>query len=384
MKKPLFFLCAFFMICLQLNAQIVLTQANTDFTPGAFSAVGADLTGFNLPVAGLNQQWNYSTLTATGVYNMNYITPTDINFPAATYADTNLSNVFIPGKYYYSDGYYQTNAIGANCLGFVINEQKYGSISANPSDSCIFPQQFCAFTSPSYLMPFPTTMSSSWHAHTRGVANFQLTVSAYGLNQTPCQKVTHTYKSDTVVAWGKMRVPAGAGASLAYDVLLVKRMTVQVDSFYMSGTPAPAVLLTAFGVSQGQSTTSNRYLFWRENAKYPLMMINFGSNNFTTPTGVFYDGAAQYDPNGISENSNTDFNIYPNPGDGNFTIQFDQVINEAFNMKIYDLVGKVVYSQQINPTGNSQQVSVENLISGTYFIRIDADDVHYSSKLVIQ
>jgi hypothetical protein len=384
MKKSLFFLGVFFVIWVQLNAQIVLTQSNTSFTPGGFNAVGADTTGFILPVIGLNQQWNYSNLTLDTVYDMNYITPANINFPAATYADTNLSNLFIPGKYYYSDGYYQTNAGGANCLGFVINVQRYGNISANPTDSCIFPQQFCAFTSPSYFMTFPATMSSSWHAHIRSVANFQLTVSSYGLNQTPCQKVSHTYKLDTIISWGKMRVPTASGASFAYDVLLVKRNTVQVDSFYMSGTPAPALLLSAFGVSQGQSTTSNRYLFWRENARYPLMMINFGSNNFTTPSSIFFDANAQFDPNSISENNNTDFSIYPNPNDGKFTVQFGQLINDPFELKIYNLTGQEVYSQQIYPSGCKQQISAENLIPGTYFMRINADNLNYSSKLVVQ
>ncbi|OQA01695.1 MAG: hypothetical protein BWY70_00290 [Bacteroidetes bacterium ADurb.Bin408] len=377
----------FFVLCFHLQAQIVLTEANTSFTPGTYKPVGANTSGYTAPTLGVNQQWNYANLTQSNVYNLSYSLPADTNFPTATYIDSNLSSVFIPGKYYYYDAYNQTGVSGVNALGVVVNEQHYGSISANPTDSCIFPQQFSTYINPTYIMPFPTTMSSSWSSDNRTALDFELTVAAYSLNQTPCQKVTHTNKMDTVISWGNMRVPTVSGPSLAYDVLLVKRMTVQTDSFYMAGNPAPQPLLTAFGVSQGQTTVTNRYLFWRENARYPLLVINFGSNNFTTPTGIFYDGEAQYDPNNsiADNNNNSGFDLFPNPSDGNFSIQLNNAVNEAFNLNIYNMSGQIVHCQQYNSSVNApDRINAGSLKPGIYFVEIVTKGGIMTSKLVVQ
>ncbi|MDD3876799.1 MAG: T9SS type A sorting domain-containing protein [Bacteroidales bacterium] len=388
MITKLFIFLILFVACFSLQAQIVLTEVNTSFTPGTFNPIGANTTGYISPTIGANQQWNYSNLTQSNVYDLVYLTPSDVNFPSATYVDTGLSSVFIPGKYYYQDAYYQTDTNGANALGFVVNDQRYGSISANPTDSCIFPQQFCAYSNPNYTMPFPTTMSSSWSSNNRSHLNFELTVAAYSLNQTPCQKVTNTIRTDTVISWGKMRVPTVSGPSLAYDVLLVKRMAVQTDSFYMAGNPAPQPLLTAFGVSQGQATITNRYIFWRENARYPLLMINFGSNNFTTPTSIFYDGEALYDPNNSITDiiQNSDFDLYPNPCTGNFTIQLNNnEIQMPHQINIFNILGQEVYSQEISIISNGTcHLNVDNLKSGTYFVEVLSDFKSTTSKLIIQ
>lgn len=388
MKKQLFLSVVAFMFCLQIQAQIVLTQANTEFTPGVITAIGADTSGFTAPSVGLNQQWDYSDLIQNSTSSWTSISVISLPFPTVTYVDTNLSSLFVPGWWYKYDAYYETSANGVNCLGVVVNDQRTGllSLTGNAADSCIFPTQILVYDTTSYTLPFPATMSTSWRTSMRTFVDFKLTISAYALNQTPCQKVTNSVRFDSIISWGTLRVPTALGHSLAYEVLLVKRMYVQIDSFYMAGAPAPAPLLAAFGITQGQSTTLNRYLFWRKDARYPLLMINFSASNFIKPTSIYYDGAAQFDPTGTDEiQQNSDITVYPNPNNGDFFIQVDQIKDEPFELNIYNLVGQIVYTQQIIPSGNnSQQIQIENLNHGTYFVRINSENKILTSKLIIE
>lgn len=377
--KKLLLLSALFILCVHLNAQITLTQSNTLFTPGDMNPIGAATTGFVIPTAGTNQQWNYANLSQDATYTLNYVTPSSSYFPLATFADTGLSIPFIPGWWYLSDAYYQTNASGSNYLGYVVNTQRTGllSLTGNSLDSCIFPEQSYTYNDPYYLMPFPATMSTAWHINARNFVNFNLTITAYGLNQTPCQKVTNTVRLDTVVGWGKMRVPTASGPSLAYDVLMVKRAVVQTDSFYLAGAPAPAPLLSAFGVTQGQVTVTNRYMFWRENARYALMMINFGSSNFTTPSGIFYDGDAEYDINlGVGEhNQEIALEIFPNPSSELLNIIGAKA---EFEYKIFNSAGVLTKSGIIN----ENILEIQDLADGLYCVSLKSDKLNKVLKFV--
>jgi len=387
MKRKIFILSMAFLFSLCIKAQITLTQSNTDFTIGVFTPVGASLTGFMIPSAGGNQLWNYSNLIANSTTTLYHVSPANTNFPAATYADTNNSAIFVPGWYYYYDSYTQTSASGVNTLGFSIKNQRYGiTITGNPNDSCIFLNQYFVNTNHSYVMPFPTTMNTSWNTTQRSMVKFDLTIAAYGLNNAACQKVTNTVRKDTVVGWGKMRVPTISGASYAYDVLMVKRMTVQTDSFYLNGLAAPANFLTAFGVTQGQTTSDNRYMFWRANARYTLMMINFGSNNFTTASSVYFDGSAQFDPSSINEiNQNTDIKVFPNPNHGDFSFQDNSILKEPYEFSIYNVLGQIVNKHKFNPSAfDARKIHVSGLNPGTYFISIVSEKRRLFSKFLIQ
>jgi hypothetical protein len=378
MKKQILLLVPALVFCLHIQAQITLTLSNTNFTPGPTIALEADTTGFVIPSQGVNQQWNYSNLTKTGVVNRTALVPSNINFPTATYLDTNVTTVFIPEWYYYYDPYLETTPDGVKYLGFVVKNQRYGiQLTGNPKDSCIFPEQFLVYGNPGMFMPFPSTMSSSWHTDHRNVLNFQLTIASFGLNKTPCQKATHIVGVDTIVGWGKMRVPTSLGPSLAYEVLLVRRMTTFTDSFYMAGTPAPTALLNAFGVSQGQKSYSGRYLFWRVNARYPLLMLNFIGSDFSKVKEAYYDGTAEYDPNyGFEDLQNSGkITIYPNPVSDKLFIESDKIFS---GYSIYNSVGKLLYNGIIL----QNTIELKEMPKGLYFVKLTSGSVARTVKFI--
>ena len=76
------------------------------------------------------------------------------------------------------------------------------------------------------------------------------------------------------------------------------------------------------------------------------------------------------------------FQIFPNPTNGNFQIDLDQPINKA-TLTITDLSGKQVFSQ--NFSNLADQTIDHKLDSGTYIISISSNQTLLGKqKLVVQ
>ncbi|MBK8683409.1 MAG: PKD domain-containing protein [Bacteroidetes bacterium] len=73
--------------------------------------------------------------------------------------------------------------------------------------------------------------------------------------------------------------------------------------------------------------------------------------------------------------------IYPNPNNGIFTLQINQVFN-AFQLQIKNSVGQLVYSQKIN-TANTE-INLLALTKGIYLLEIKTTDSVFGKGLVIE
>ncbi|MEI6765715.1 MAG: T9SS type A sorting domain-containing protein [Bacteroidota bacterium] len=377
--KKLFLLIAFIgIVTAQAQTPATLTFSNMNFGPGTITAKIIDTTGFVSPTAGINQVWNYASLTPTATSSYTSISPASAYFPTATYADTNLSAPFVPGWYYHYNLYYKNDATADAILGIELPLQNYSitAISGGANDSCYILPQHVDYNPAMNMIVYPATMNSAWQSTYTDVINFQLTIVAYMMNHTPCQKITHYIRQDTIIGWGTATIPAAGGPSVPYSCLLEKRVTVAADSFYMNGAPAPAPLLSAFGLSQGQQTISNRYMLWRENSNYPLMIVNYGANNFTKPTSVVIDanvGTAGI-PN-ISDNETV--NVFPNPASDKVSITGVQ----NADVSISDISGRIVYRN--NNFNSAEPIDISIFEKGNYIIRIISKNNTVIKKLVV-
>lgn len=86
--------------------------------------------------------------------------------------------------------------------------------------------------------------------------------------------------------------------------------------------------------------------------------------------------------NRVASSNNTPntkvISIYPNPSNG--TIHFTN-INEKVSAKIYNALGQMVFTQELNP--NQDQLSTQ-LGKGLYFIRLEGQSIQFQSQLVIE
>lgn len=82
----------------------------------------------------------------------------------------------------------------------------------------------------------------------------------------------------------------------------------------------------------------------------------------------------------IDDYTLNNLNIYPNPSNGKFKIDFENQLS-TYTIKIYNTLGKLVFE---NNYFNSKEVELNlNLMSGIYFIKIQSENKQFSSKIII-
>mgnify|MGYP000231610026 CR=1 FL=1 len=75
---------------------------------------------------------------------------------------------------------------------------------------------------------------------------------------------------------------------------------------------------------------------------------------------------------GIGAKTNvTDINLFPNPNEGNFILEFNANVNSFVNITVSDLTGKIVHTESISSTrgNNKVNLNVSNLQKGFYLLK---------------
>ncbi|MDA3910743.1 MAG: T9SS type A sorting domain-containing protein [Bacteroidales bacterium] len=87
------------------------------------------------------------------------------------------------------------------------------------------------------------------------------------------------------------------------------------------------------------------------------------------------------------ENLNGDVlisNVYPNPAKNTAKLDFNLQVNQKLQCDVYDMLGKLVYSESANGQG-AIDIPVRKLPTGTYFCRLILDgELVETQKLMIQ
>ena len=114
--------------------------------------------------------------------------------------------------------------------------------------------------------------------------------------------------------------------------------------------------------------------------------MNDGSGNFnrffTTTTNdlnlptVCYAACVDCGPVGIANEMNSNFNIYPNPTNGNIQLECNQV----GTARIVAMTGQIVYQQNVNAGVNA--ISIDQLSAGIYMFQLQTEQGIELKKLV--
>ena len=96
-------------------------------------------------------------------------------------------------------------------------------------------------------------------------------------------------------------------------------------------------------------------------------------------TVLFNNDSCNTNTLNIEENEKNSFIIYPNPVRSRLTINSKTIIE---SMKIINHLGQVVFSEKLNET--SKSIDLTKLKSGIYYLKIKFSDGHKSVKKVIK
>ncbi len=76
------------------------------------------------------------------------------------------------------------------------------------------------------------------------------------------------------------------------------------------------------------------------------------------------------------------FSIYPNPAKNEFFLNFKNTILGKVNVEIFDASGKIVGTQQIDPSAK-EAINTQKLPNGVYVVKASGIGVNYSSKMIV-
>ncbi len=271
------------------SAQSAITLTNTGYTAVANDSLAIVSNPTALPAmgtaGGANATWDLSAATYNpGGSISTRLAPSGTAFPTASYL-INLYYNFAGPLSYAVQQYVGLEPTGMKRLGETVPMRQalpIGALTGNTADSLIFPQQVSPYTPAEVMIPFPATAGSHWSTTAKYSTAFNLTYTAAGLVNAPCQKRTTRIVTDTVTGWGRMRIRTAAGTTSGYmDMLQVRRHLTVVDSFFLGGSPAPATLLAGFGLTQGMTTEQYRVLFHRVGELSPLVSVYYPNATYS-------------------------------------------------------------------------------------------------------
>lgn len=360
---------------IQAQAPITITEADMPIPAGEIPIVSVDHTKIKNPTGGTNVSWDYSTATPIGTSSNIFIPET-----ATFFTDAGI-DVYIDvfKKFNANFGYnisqeWDINSTGIYDKAHYVYPQAYGlgSFTGNDKDSLIMDEQGYILSDPRVILKFPFTMSSAWKSTSRRYTDFRLKVSAFNLVNTPARHVFYTIRQDSVVAWGKMRVPTQNGISNYYDVLMERVKSSIVDSFYLAGQPAPPALLVGFGISQGQKLDeSHTYNFYRKGQLNYFMRVSYGTDNtYTKPTGAFINIDGLETSSSKDEIQNFSSIVFPSPANESVNIMLGDV-NQTFDTyEIIDVMGRTISNGNVNQSGNTVNIDTHIIPNGNYYVKL--------------
>jgi len=81
----------------------------------------------------------------------------------------------------------------------------------------------------------------------------------------------------------------------------------------------------------------------------------------------------------------TDFNLYPNPNNGNFTVQFSSETSNDVNINVHDLRGREVYTKSFQNNGLfNQELQLNNVSSGIYLVTVQDGNRKEVKKIIVE
>ena len=68
------------------------------------------------------------------------------------------------------------------------------------------------------------------------------------------------------------------------------------------------------------------------------------------------------------------FTLYPNPNNGDFNLDFGDMLNTSMKIQVLDALGRVLHEEILKTGLAKTEIRVENLTQGFYFVNISSEE----------
>jgi len=315
--------------------------------------------GITLGASGANQTWDFSTVSEHELDTLYFQDPASLagngNFSSSNMGmiDTSEDSVYF--------------FLTKNSSILRID----GSYAIQDGTGITFPYE-------SMLITFPSTMGTSYNESWNGIL-LNIFIGQLGIDSLKVTRGSET--SSTIDGWGDVTTPLGTFASLRQ---ITQENSIDTTWIYQAGSWGiiDATTATVLEVDPISYDTTRNASWWSNDpsTKFPIIQINYEADGSINSADWL---KATPNPLGIDQPfaEEKEVLLYPNPAQNNITIA-TKLINNS-QIKIYDVTGKLVASEQFNKA--SITLSVSNFNNGLYFYNINDvnGNVLYSNKFVV-
>ncbi|MCB0637371.1 MAG: T9SS type A sorting domain-containing protein [Lewinella sp.] len=372
------------------NAQITLTADNATPPRGYTDSLYLGSTaGLSAPTTGPAQVWDYSGIEDGALRVVDVLDVSENTFlPAAS--STSPGSLRFQVFAAESDFYDGVDADGLFDVGRVVTDTAFPltAITGNPNDILRFIGDTVAYEGRINTLQFPMSYPDTYGGTRIERTNLLLSVAAFGFDEVPVQARREFSESRTVAGYGQLLLPPeGQHPSTPIDVLLLQVERTAVDSFFLAGSPGPAPLLAAFGISQGMTASDQFYVFYTTNFRAPVLVIDVdGADNVVDVT---YRPDAAGLVSGTRAPRRAEMTVYPNPcqADQPLVITMETPV-EGGALRLFDQQGRLVASAPAMAGGGKRyEFALPNqLAAGLYWLQLNDQQGHPLSvrQLVLQ
>ncbi|MFT6948737.1 MAG: photosystem II stability/assembly factor-like uncharacterized protein [Vicingaceae bacterium] len=158
------------------------------------------------------------------------------------------------------------------------------------------------------------------------------------------------------------------------------------DYLYLEYTINKGATWNNLATYTGNNATLSAYEFDLEsfaNASSVIFRYRFVTDTYVEEEGVVLDDfIIEGSTLNLEENIQNNINLYPNPSNGNLTVTWKPT-SEASNIKIYNLLGRLILNQNINEGQQRLNLNMTKEASGIYFIKLKVGNRFMRKKLII-
>lgn len=336
------------------------------------------------PSSGSNQNWDLTNLDATHAMIEDYINASGDNF----YKD---AFHFIFKEYSLNRFLYESNDF------YSIDDQGYYKIGRRITENVI-PLEFHTggaddilkilkgdypIEGRSDIIKFPLEYEKTWTENYKMVVDYELSIAAYEVIESPGEIITYVNETRTVVGSGKLTIldkPNKEDILLTIDALLIKSEIIKSDSIFLGNQPAPTQLLSALGLTQGVTNTEVYYDYYASG--YGQSVASYNMKEGYVSFKYLSHGLTS-----VVSDSKDKFNIFPNPVKIGSNVSLDNSENLVSRITISDQSGKRLFSKDVLNSFKTINIKLPSTISTGVYILLASDtkgNVVSVNKIVVQ
>lgn len=134
--------------------------------------------------------------------------------------------------------------------------------------------------------------------------------------------------------------------------------------------------------SQGSSKELSNGIYVSQTIGQQSVIGNYTKDGKTYGQGYQQSVWSKY----ISTNTNNTITTvtYPNPFVSTINFQFSQAIKEPISVSVFDIRGRLIFSQAKQALGNILTIDLPNLASSNYLVRLSTPNYTYYTQILKQ